>query len=166
MKEAQDANLLGADILGSGVDFPFVFASGRGRVYLWRGKPVCWSRWKAKAGQPPVQTRRSRPQYGVFGKPTTINNTETPGFGAFELCAKGLTGSSVLSVRKTMPGTKVFSVSGSRQPSGAISKCPWAQPFRELLEMAGGMLNGKKLKSRHTRWIIRSCTSGKSDHEL
>ena len=75
MQEAREANLLGSNILGSGVDFELYSHLGAG-AYICGEETGLLESLEGKSGQP-----RFKPpfpaQYGVFGKPTTINNTET-----------------------------------------------------------------------------------------
>lgn len=142
MKEAQDANLLGADILGSGVDFHLYSHLGAG-AYICGEETGLLESLEGKSGQP-----RFKPpfpaQYGVFGKPTTINNTETLA-SVPRIMREGADWFVGLGP-KNNAGTKVFSVSGHVNRPGNF-EVPLGTPFRELLEMAGGMLNGKELKA-------------------
>ena len=142
MQEAREANLLGSNILGSGVDFELYSHLGAG-AYICGEETGLLESLEGKSGQP-----RFKPpfpaQYGVFGKPTTINNTETLALvprimqeGAEWFVSLGPENSA---------GTKVFSVSGHVNRPGNY-EVPLGMPFRELLEMAGGMLNGNKLKA-------------------
>ena len=142
MKEAQDANLLGADILGSGVDFHLYSHLGAG-AYICGEETGLLESLEGKSGQP-----RFKPpfpaQYGVFGKPTTINNTETLA-SVPRIMREGADWFVGLGP-KNNAGTKIFSVSGHVNRPGNF-EVPLGTPFRELLEMAGGMLNGKELKA-------------------
>ena len=142
MKEAQDANLLGANILGSGVDFHLYSHLGAG-AYICGEETGLLESLEGKSGQP-----RFKPpfpaQYGVFGKPTTINNTETLA-SVPRIMREGADWFVGLGP-KNNAGTKIFSVSGHINRPGNY-EVPLGTPFRELLEMAGGMLNGKELKA-------------------
>src|SRR5690606_18334938 len=82
--------------------------------------------------------------FGLYGKPTTINNTETfaavPWIirnGAKEYLEIGLPNNG---------GTKLFSISGDVERPGNY-EIPLGTPFSTLLELAGGMRDGRKLKA-------------------
>ena len=82
--------------------------------------------------------------FGLFGKPTVINNVET-------LCnvpliiAKGSAEFRKIGTEKS-PGPKLFCVSGDVERTG-VYEVPFGVTLRELLEMAGGVKGGKQLKS-------------------
>jgi len=80
----------------------------------------------------------------VYGKPTTINNTET--FAAVPwIITNG--GEAFLNLgRPNNGGTKLFSVSGDVERPGNF-EVKLGTPFATLLEMAGGMRGGRKLKA-------------------
>src|SRR5512134_1522663 len=82
--------------------------------------------------------------YGVYGKPTTINNTET--FAAVPwIILNG--GDAYLRLgRPNNGGTQIFSVSGDVERPGNF-EVKLGTPFTKLLEMAGGMRAGRKLKA-------------------
>jgi NADH-quinone oxidoreductase subunit F len=82
--------------------------------------------------------------FGVFGKPTVINNVET-------LCTVPLiVGQGAAEYRKLgtekSPGSKLFCVSGDVERTG-VYEIPFGTTLRELLELAGGVKGGKQLKS-------------------
>ena len=142
MQEAREAKLLGSNILGSGVDFELYSHLGAG-AYICGEETGLLESLEGKSGQP-----RFKPpfpaQYGVFGKPTTINNTETLA-SVPRIMQEGAEWFVSLGPENNA-GTKVFSVSGHVNSPGNY-EVPLGMPFRELLEMAGGMLNGSKLKA-------------------
>ena len=142
MQEAREANLLGSNILDSGVDFELYSHLGAG-AYICGEETGLLESLEGKSGQP-----RFKPpfpaQYGVFGKPTTINNTETLA-SVPRIMQEGAEWFVGLGPENNA-GTKVFSVSGHVNRPGNY-EVPLGMPFRELLEMAGGMLNGSKLKA-------------------
>ena len=142
MQEAREANLLGSNILGSGVDFELYSHLGAG-AYICGEETGLLESLEGKSGQP-----RFKPpfpaQYGVFGKPTTINNTETLA-SVPRIIQEGAEWFVSLGPENNA-GTKVFSVSGHVNRPGNY-EVALGMPFRELLEMAGGMLNGSKLKA-------------------
>ncbi|HGN0629031.1 TPA: NADH-ubiquinone oxidoreductase-F iron-sulfur binding region domain-containing protein, partial [Pseudomonas aeruginosa] len=98
---------------------------------------------EGKKGQP-----RFKPpfpaSFGLYGKPTTINNTET--FAAVPWIIRN-SGQAYLEVGKpNNGGTKLFSITGDVERPGNY-EIPLGTPFSTLLELAGGMRGGKKLKA-------------------
>ncbi len=142
LAEARAAGLLGKDILGSGFDFEIHNHLGAG-AYICGEETGLLESLEGKAGQP-----RFKPpfpaQYGAFGQPTTINNTET--FASVPRIMREGAQWFVDLGPKNNAGTKIFSVSGHVGKPGNF-EVPLGTPFAELLEMAGGMLNGAKLKA-------------------
>jgi NADH-quinone oxidoreductase subunit F len=142
LKEAYAAGLLGRNILGSGVDFELYDHLGAG-AYICGEETALLESLEGKKGQP-----RFKPPfpatYGLYGQPTTINNTESL--------------ASVPTILRNGPewftsygkpnnaGTKIFSVSGHVAKPGNF-EIPLGTPFRTLLELAGGMRDGRPLKA-------------------
>ena len=98
---------------------------------------------EGKKGQP-----RFKPpfpaSFGLYGRPTTINNTET--FAAVPWIIRN-GGESYLAVGKpNNGGTKIFSISGDVERPGNY-EIPMGTPFSKLLELAGGVKGGRKLKA-------------------
>lgn len=142
LKEARDAGLLGKNILGSGFDFELYAHHGYG-AYICGEETALLESLEGKKGQP-----RFKPpfpaSFGLYGKPTTINNTETFASVPFIIRDGGQTFAD-----KGIPnngGTKLFSISGHVARPGNY-EVPLGTPFATLLEMAGGMRGGKKLKA-------------------
>lgn len=142
IKEAYDAGLLGKNILGSGIDFDLYNHLGAG-AYICGEETALLNSLEGKKGQP-----RFKPpfpaNYGLYGKPTTINNTET--FASVPvIMEKG--GDWFLNLGKpNNGGAKCFSVSGHVNKPGNF-EIPLGTPFKTLLELAGGVLNNRKLKA-------------------
>ena len=142
LDEARAAGLLGQKILGSDFSFELFAHHGYG-AYICGEETGLLESLEGKKGQP-----RYKPpfpaSYGLYGKPTTINNTET--FAAIPfILAMG--GDNFLGLGKpNNGGTKLFSVSGHVNRPGNY-EIPLGTPFATLLEMAGGMRGGRKLKA-------------------
>jgi NADH-quinone oxidoreductase subunit F len=142
LAEARAAGLIGRNILGSGVDFELHAHHGWG-AYICGEETALLESLEGKKGQP-----RFKPpfpaSYGLYGKPTTINNTET--FAAVPwIIQHG--GERYLELgRPNNGGTKLFSVSGDVERPGNF-EVRLGTPFAKLLEMAGGMRGGRKLKA-------------------
>jgi NADH-quinone oxidoreductase subunit F len=140
--EARAAGLLGQNILGSGVDFDLHVHRGAG-AYICGEETALLESIEGKKGQP-----RFKPpfpaSYGLFGRPTTINNTETLA-SVPVILANG--GDWFLGLGKpNNGGSKLFSVSGHVNKPGNY-EIPLGTPFAELLKMAGGVRGGRKLKA-------------------
>jgi len=142
LEEARAAGLLGSNILGSGVDFQLHAHHGYG-AYICGEETALLESLEGKKGQP-----RFKPpfpaSFGLYGKPTTINNTET--FAAVPWIINN-GGDKFLELGKpNNGGTKIFSVSGDVERPGNY-EVRLGTPFAKLLEMAGGMRGGRKLKA-------------------
>jgi len=142
LDEARKAGYLGKNILGSGLDFDIHVHLGAG-AYICGEETALLESIEGKKGQP-----RYKPpfpaQYGLFGCPTTINNTETLA-SVPTIMRRGGEWFRDLGV-KNSGGTKLFSVSGHVEKPGNF-EVPMGIPFKELLEMAGGIWKGRKLKA-------------------
>ncbi len=140
--EARRAGFLGKDILGSGFGFELYNHHGYG-AYICGEETALLESLEGKKGQP-----RFKPpfpaSYGLYGKPTTINNTET--FASVPWIMRH-GGEWFLNLGKpNNGGTKIFSVSGDVARPGNF-EVKLGTPFPVLLEMAGGMRGGRKLKA-------------------
>ena len=82
--------------------------------------------------------------YGLYGKPTTVNNTQTLATIP-KILEKGPKWYSELGTEKS-PGTLVFSISGHVNKPGNY-ELSLGLPFNEVIDLAGGVLDGKKLKA-------------------
>lgn len=142
LAEARREGFLGQNILGSGIDFELHNFLGAG-AYICGEETALMESLEGKKGLP-----RFKPpfpaNYGVYGRPTNINNTESYAsvpvilqHGGKWFLELGLPNNG---------GTKVFSVSGHVNKPGNF-EIPLGTPFSELLEMAGGMRKGRRLKA-------------------
>ena len=142
LAEARAAGLIGKNLLGSGFDFELHSHMGAG-AYICGEETGLLESLEGKSGQP-----RFKPpfpaQFGAFGLPTTINNTETLA-SVPRILREGAQWFVDLGPENNA-GTKIFSVSGHVNKPGNY-EVALGMPFKELLEMAGGMLNGGKLKA-------------------
>ncbi len=142
LDEARAAGLLGKNILGSNYSFQLHAFHGFG-AYICGEETALLESLEGKKGQP-----RFKPpfpaSYGMYGKPTTINNTETfaavpwiinNGGPAYLECGKPNNG-----------GTKIFSMVGDVELPGNY-EVPMGTSFAQLLELAGGVKGGRGLKA-------------------
>lgn len=142
LSEARDKGLIGKDIFGTGIDFDLYNVHGAG-AYICGEETALMESLEGKKGQP-----RFKPpfpaNFGVYGYPTNINNTETYA-SVPVILEKG--GKWHLELGKpNNGGCKIFSVSGHVTKPGNY-EVPLGTPFVKLLEMAGGVKNGKTLKA-------------------
>ncbi|MEJ6023867.1 NADH-quinone oxidoreductase subunit NuoF [Ramlibacter sp. PS4R-6] len=142
LEEARAAGYLGNNILGSNFTFQLHGFHGFG-AYICGEETALLESLEGKKGQP-----RFKPpfpaSFGVYGKPTTINNTET--FAAVPWIIRN-GGQAYLECGKpNNGGTKIFSISGDVELPGNY-EIPLGTPFSKLLELAGGVRGGKKLKA-------------------
>ncbi len=142
LEEAYKAGLLGKDLKGSGVDFDLYSHLGAG-AYICGEETALLESLEGKKGQP-----RFKPPFpagfGLYGKPTTINNTESLA-SVPVILEKG--GQWFLEQGKpNNGGTKIFCVSGHVNNPGNF-EVPMGTPFKDLLEMAGGIRDGHKFKA-------------------
>ena len=142
LAEARAAGLLGDNILGSGFSFQLHAFHGFG-AYVCGEETALLESVEGKKGQPRFKPPFP-PSYGLYGKPTNINNTETfsavpwiinHGGKAYLECGKPNNG-----------GTKIYSVSGDVELPGNY-EIPMGTPFSKLLELAGGVRKGRQLKA-------------------
>jgi NADH-quinone oxidoreductase subunit F len=142
LDEARAAGYLGDRILGSEFSFQLHAYHGYG-AYICGEETALLESLEGKKGQP-----RFKPpfpaSFGLYGKPTTINNTET--FAAVPWIINN-GGEAYLRLGKTNNGgTKLFSVSGDVERPGNY-EVNMGTPFAKLLKLAGGMRGGRKLKA-------------------
>jgi len=142
LEEARAAGYLGDRILGGDFSFQLHAHHGWG-AYICGEETALLESLEGKKGQP-----RFKPpfpaSFGLYGKPTTINNTET--FAAVPWIMRN-GGEAFLNLGKpNNGGTKIFSISGDVERPGNF-EVKLGTPFPELLAMAGGVRGGRKLKA-------------------
>jgi NADH-quinone oxidoreductase subunit F len=142
LEEAYQAGFFGDNILGSGFSCHLYNHHGYG-AYICGEETALLESLEGKKGMP-----RFKPpfpaSYGLYGKPTTINNTET--FAAVPWIIRN-GGEWFLNLGlPNNGGTKIFSISGDVEHPGNY-EIRLGTPFAKLLEMAGGMRGGRKLKA-------------------
>ena len=140
--EAREAGLLGENILGSGFSFDIHTHLGAG-AYICGEETALLESLEGKKGQP-----RFKPpfpaMFGLYGRPTVINNTETLA-SVPDIIRQGADWFREIGVPNS-GGPKLFSVSGNVARPGNY-EVPLGTPFSELLEMAGGMRDGRPCKA-------------------
>lgn len=147
VREAREAGLLGDNLFGSGFNFQLHNYLGAG-AYICGEETALLNSLEGKKGEP-----RFKPPFpaafGLYGKPTTINNTESYASVPSILRGNGnwMDGDwfKGLGVENS-GGVKVFSVTGHVERPGNY-EIRMGTPFADLLEMAGGVWKGRKLKA-------------------
>lgn len=142
LNQARQAGLLGKNILNSDFSFELHAVHGYG-AYICGEETALIESIEGKKGQP-----RFKPPfpatYGIYGKPTCVNNTET--FASIPwIIRHGGKAFNDLGVANS-GGTKIFSVSGHISNPGNY-EIQMGMPFSELLDLAGGVWKGHKLKA-------------------
>ena len=142
LDEARAAGFLGDKILGSSFNFQLHASHGFG-AYICGEETALLESLEGKKGQP-----RFKPpfpaSFGLYGKPTTINNTET--FAAVPWIIRNGGAAYLACGKPNNGGTKIYSVSGDVELPGNY-EVPMGTPFSKLLELAGGVRKGRTLKA-------------------
>ena len=142
VKEAYEQGYLGKDILGSGFDFELYPTLGAG-AYICGEETALLESLEGKKGQP-----RFKPpfpaNFGLYGRPTTINNTESLA-SVPAIIRNGGQWFADLGIPNN-GGVKLFSMSGHLNEPGNF-EINMGTPFKDLLVMAGGVKDGRKLKA-------------------
>jgi len=142
LEEARAAGFLGDNLFGTSFCFQVHSHHGYG-AYICGEETALIESLEGKKGQP-----RFKPpfpaSYGVFGKPTNVNNTESYASIPY-IMQHGGQAFQDLGVPNS-GGTKLFSVSGHVEKPGNY-EIGMGTPFPQLLEMAGGIWKGRKLKA-------------------
>ena len=142
LEEARAAGYLGDNIMGSGFNFQLNASHGFG-AYICGEETALLESLEGKKGQP-----RFKPpfpaSFGLYGKPPTINNTET--FAAVPWIIRNGGQAYLEAGKPNNGGTKIFSISGDVERPGNY-EIPMGTPFAKLLELAGGVRAGRQLKA-------------------
>jgi len=141
--QAEEAGLLGDNILGSGYSFKLHINRGAGAFVCGEGSALTAS-IEGERGMPRTKPPRTVEQ-GLFGKPTVLNNVETYA-NVPMIITNGAKWYKGIGTEKS-PGTKAFAVTGSINNTGLI-EVPMGTTLREIVyEIGGGIKNGKEFKA-------------------
>ena len=143
LEAARSYGLLGEDILGTGFSFDIEVKVGAGS-YVCGEETALIESLEGKRGWP-----RIRPpypvSYGLFGKPTVVNNVETLA-NVPDIVLRGASWFRSLGV-PSCPGTKVYTLLGDVRYRGLV-EVEMGTPLRTLIyELGGGLPEGKRLKA-------------------
>lgn len=140
--QARNRGLLGDDVMGAGFSFDIEIRRGGG-AYICGEETALFNSIEGLRGEP-----RNKPpfptQAGLFGKPTLVNNVETL-VNVLDIMTEGGPAFTALGTAQST-GTKLFCLSGSVERPG-VYEAPFGTPLRAVLEMAGGMRDGRPLQA-------------------
>src|SRR5665213_3455918 len=142
LAEAYAAGLLGKNIAGSGIDFDLYTFVGAG-AYICGEETALLASLEGKTGKPRFEPPFPA-AFGLYGMPTTINNTQSYA-SVPTILRKGSQWFADLGP-KNSGGTAIFSVSGHVAKPGNF-EVPLGIPFADLLELAGGIWKGRQIKA-------------------
>ena len=155
-KEAYAAGLLGKNIQGSGVDFDLYSFIGAG-AYICGEETALLESLEGKQGRP-----RFKPpfpaNFGLYGKPTTINNAQSYA-SVPTILRKGPEWFADLGPPNS-GGTVIFSVSGHVAKPGNF-EVPLGIPFPDLLETRGRRVEGPQAQGRDSGRLVRAGAAGR-----
>jgi NADH-quinone oxidoreductase subunit F len=140
--QARTHGLLGDDIEGAGVRFDIEVRRGAG-AYICGEETALFNSIEGKRGEP-----RNKPpfpvQVGLFGKPTLVNNVETL-VNVLDILNEGSAAFAKIGTPDST-GTRLFCLSGHvRKPD--IYEVPMGTTLRALIELAGGLREGRSLRA-------------------
>ena len=155
---AEDAGLLGEDILGTGFNFNIELKYGAGAFVCGEGTALMHS-IEGKRGEPRMKTFSSS-KHGLWNAPTCLNNVET--FANIPaIITNGAPWFNNYGTEDS-PGTKVFALGGKINNVGLV-EVPMGTTLREIVfEIGGGILNGKEFKAVQTGGPSGGCISAKN----
>lgn len=141
--QAEEAGILGENILGSGYSFKLNINRGAGAFVCGEGSALTAS-IEGERGMPRTKPPRTVEQ-GLFGKPTVLNNVETYA-NVPMIISNGADWYKGIGTEKS-PGTKAFAVTGSIKNTGLI-EVPMGTTLREIVyDIGGGIKNDKEFKA-------------------
>ena len=141
--QAEEAGLIGDNILGSDFSFRLHINKGAGAFVCGEGSALTAS-IEGERGMPRTKPPRTVEQ-GLFGKPTVLNNVETYA-NVPMIILNGSDWYHTIGTEKS-PGTKAFAVTGSINNTGLI-EVPMGTTLREIIyDIGGGIKGGKAFKA-------------------
>ena len=157
IKEAEEAGLIGDDILGTGFSFRVHIRLGAG-AFVCGEETALLNSIEGKRGMP-----RPRPPFpavkGLWQKPTVVNNVETLACVSY-IMREGAGKFAALGTEKSK-GTKVFALGGKVNNVGLV-EVPMGTTLRELIyDIGGGIPNGKEFKAIQTGGPSGGCLTAK-----
>ena len=155
--QAEEAGVLGENILGTGFNFKIELKYGAGAFVCGEGTALINS-IEGKRGEPRMKTFSSS-QHGLWQAPTSVNNVETFG-NVPAIINKGAKWFASFGTEDST-GTKVFALGGKINNVGLV-EVPMGTTLREIVyDIGGGIPNGKKFKAVQTGGPSGGCISEK-----
>jgi len=140
--QARRHGFLGDDVMGTGMRFDIELRKGAG-AYICGEETALFNSIEGGRGEP-----RNKPPFpvdaGLFQKPTVVNNVETL-VNVLDIILEG-GGHFAETGTKDSTGMRLFCVSGCVQRPG-LYEAPFGVTLREVIEMAGGVPEGRELKA-------------------
>ena len=141
--ELENAGLLGDNLFGTDFSMRLYNHFGAG-AYICGEETALLESLEGKLGQPRLRPPFP-PSFGLYGKPTIVNNVETL-TNVPMIIAKGADWYKTIGTEKS-PGPKIFSLCGNINKPGNY-ELPLGTTFRELIyEHGGGIPGGRKIKA-------------------
>jgi len=142
LEDARAAGFVGKNILRSGYDLEVTVHRGAG-AYICGEETALLNSLEGRRGEP-----RLKPPFpaveGLYGLPTVVNNVETLAY-LVPVLARGWEWFAAAGSERSK-GFKIVSVSGHVREPGNY-EVPLGTPVRELIDLAGGLREGRRLKA-------------------
>ncbi len=140
LEQARDAGFVGKDLFGTGYDLELTIHRGAG-AYICGEETALLNSLEGKRGEP-----RLKPPFpaveGLYRMPTVVNNVETLAY-LVPILERGPEWFSAVGTEKSK-GYKIVSISGHVRNPGNY-EIALGTTIRELIELAGGVREGRKL---------------------
>ncbi len=144
--DAERSGLLGSNIFGSGFSFKITVRPGAG-AYVVGDETALMESLEGKVGRPRLKPPYPT-EYGLYGKPTLINNVETLANVPW-IIINGADAFKAYGTERSK-GTKVFSLMGNIANRGVV-ELPMGATMREIIYgFGGGIAKGRELKMVQT----------------
>ena len=138
LAEAKARGLVGKNVLGKGYDIELQVFEGHGS-YVAGEETAMLESMQGRPAMPRQKPPFYPTDFGLYGKPTLVNNVETL-CNIPRILYKGATWFTQVGTEKC-PGTMMFSLSGSVNRPG-VYEMPMGVTIRELIEKCGGGVKG------------------------
>lgn len=144
LAQAKAEGLLGKNVLGTGVDIDLEIFDGHGS-YVAGEETAMLESMQGRPAMPRQKPPFYPTDFGLYGKPTLVNNVETL-CNIPRILHKGASWFTQVGTEKC-PGTMMFSLSGAVNRPG-VYEMPMGVMIRDLIEQCGGGVpNGRKIKA-------------------
>ncbi len=144
IEQARTRGLLGTNVLGTGLDLDIELFAGQGS-YVAGEETAMLESMQGRPAMPRQKPPFYPTDFGLYGKPTLVNNVETL-CNVPRILRNGAGWFAQVGTEKC-PGTMLFSLSGAVNKPG-IYEMPMGAPLRRLIEeFGGGVPRGRKVKA-------------------